>query len=115
MQPNKRIRKSTLALLALGMFGVGSVASLGLQASAQTPVVPATPVVTSAAAPVENSSGPDTDSIQDQANDGKPESANDAAEGPEASETGSVDADGPGGPQDEGVDAGTQDIAPASK
>ncbi|GEM_PF-6104496 len=45
MQPNKRMSKATLALFAAGMLGVGSVASVGIQAFAQsspTSTAPAT-------------------------------------------------------------------------
>ncbi len=41
------MNRGTLALLALGMFGVGSIASVGLQAFAQTPTAPGTPPVVS--------------------------------------------------------------------
>lgn len=99
------MKKSTLALLALGMFGVGSMASVGLQAFAQTPVTPA--VSTPAqSAPVETSNGPDTDNIQDEVGDKGPESAQEAQE-TEGVESG-VDADGPGGHQDETIETGGQ-------
>jgi cytoskeletal protein RodZ len=96
----------------LGLLGI-PLAMLGIAGSvafAQT-TTPPTPTTTSAQ--VEQTTGHDTDTIQDQKNDGTPDSGLEAAEAPETSTT--ADSDGPGGPQDEGIDVGTQDTVPGVK
>ena len=107
MQLNKKI----LTLVAMGALGVGSIASIGLQAFAQTN--PTAPVISSqqSTAQVEQTTGPDTDNIQDQTNDNKPDSAIEAngAEGVETPETGTTaEKELPGGHEDVGTNANHQ-------
>lgn len=104
MQLNKKI----LTLVAMGALGVGSIASIGLQVFAQTN--PTAPVISNQqpTAQVEQTTGPDTDNIQDQANDNKPDSALEA-KGTETPETGSTaEKELPGGHEDVGANADHQ-------
>ncbi len=93
----------------LGLLGI-PLAMLGIVGSvafAQT-----TPPTTSTTPPaqVEQTTGPDTDNIQDQVNDGKPDSALEAneVEGAEAPEGGAEANDGPGGHEDTDANADHQ-------
>ncbi len=102
-----------LGLLGIPLAMLGVVGSVAF-AQTTTPTTPLAP--TTQSAQVEQTTGPDTDNIQDQVNDGTPDSATEVADSAEAPETGSAaDTDGPGGPQDEGVDVGTQDAVPGVK
>ncbi|GEM_PF-4852962 len=98
MQLNKKI----LAAVAVSALGVGSIASIGLQAFAETTPT-STPSNQQSSVQVEQSTAPDTDNIQDQGNDGKPDSATEAKDG-ETPETGATtEKDGPGGHEDVGT------------
>lgn len=93
--------KPYLALLAIPLAGLGIVSSVAF-AQTNTPPAQNTP-----AAQVEQTTGPDTDNIQDQANDSQPDSALEA-KGVEAPEGGAEVNDGPGGHQDTGANADHQ-------
>ena len=91
----------------LGLLGI-PLAVLGIAGSvafAQT-----TPPTTSTTPPaqVEQTTGSDTDNIQDQANDGKPGSVLEAGEAVEAPEGGTEVDDGLGGHQDTDTNADHQ-------
>jgi hypothetical protein len=94
----------------IGYFGLLGIplAVLGIAGSlafAQT-TPPATP--TTPPAQVEQSTGPDTDNIQDEVNDGKPDSTLET-KGVEAPETGATaEKDGQGGHEDVGTNADHQ-------
>lgn len=104
MQLNKKI----LTLVAVGALGAGSIASIGLQAFARTN--PTAPVISNQQSTVqaEQTTGPDTDNVQDQANDNKPDAALET-EGAETPETGATaEKELPGGHEDVGANADHQ-------
>ncbi|MHB1086792.1 MAG: hypothetical protein ACYCZ0_03525 [Minisyncoccota bacterium] len=85
--------KSYLALLAIPLAGLGIVSSVAF-AQTNTPPVQNTPT-----AQVEQTTGPDADNIQDQANDSQPDSALEASEAPgmEANDAAEANENLPGG------------------
>jgi len=104
-----RLNKKVLAIAVAGALGLGSIASIGLQAFAQT--ISAIPAISNQqpAAQAEQTTEFDTDNIQGQTNDGKLDSTLEAneTEGAETPETG-LAAEAPGGHEDVGVSADRQ-------
>ncbi len=91
----------------LGLLGI-PLAVLGIAGSVAFAQTNTPPAQNTPSAQVEQATGPDTDNIQDQANDGKPDSTLEAG-GVEAPETGATaEKEVPGGHEDVGANADHQ-------
>lgn len=93
----------------LGLLGI-PLAVLGVAGSVAFAQTNTPPAHNTPSAQVEQTTSPDTDNIQDQANDSKPDSTLEASEvgGVEAPETGTEVNEAPGGHEDVGSNADHQ-------